>query len=98
MSETTALRGEMVGLDPLQLFDELILPYHIGHVAVVLLVLTVPAGLVKGSRKLLGLIFIAFGGLFLAVPSIESEAGILFGVVGIALMVVGPVLYTTAAR
>ena len=88
----------MVGLDPVQLVDELLLPYHLGHAALLLLVLTVPAGLVKGSRKLVGLIFIGFGGLFLAVPSIDSAAGVLYGGLGIVLMLIGPVLYTTADR
>jgi hypothetical protein len=98
MSETAALSGEMVGPVPLQVIDELLLPFHIGHVAVLLLVLTVPLALVKGSRKLLGLMLIGFGGLLLAVPSIDGAAGLLYGVLGIALMVVGPVVYTTATR
>lgn len=88
----------MVGLSPLPLIDDLLLPYHLGHVALVLLILTVPAGLVKGSRKLVGLIFIGFGGLLLAVPSMDSDAGLLYGVIGIVLMLVGPVLFTTAER
>jgi len=98
MSETTAHSGVMVGPGPLQLIDDLLLPYHVGHAALLLLILTVPAGLVKGSRKLVGLILITFGGLFLAVPSIDSDAGVLFGVLGIALMLVGPIMFTTADR
>lgn len=98
MSETAAVSGEMVGPVPLQVIDELLLPFHIGHVAVLLLVLTVPLGLVKGSRKLLGLIFIGFGGLLLAVPSIDSAASVLYAVLGVVLIVVGPVVYTTATR
>ncbi|MDZ7700756.1 MAG: hypothetical protein U5J98_01160 [Halobacteriales archaeon] len=88
----------MVGPVPLQLMDELLLPYHLGHAALVLLVLTVPAGLVKGSGKLVGLIFVGFGGLLLAVPSIDGDAGLLFGVLGIALLLIGPVVYATAER
>lgn len=88
----------MVGPVPLQLVDDFLLNYHIGHAALLLLVLTVPAGLVKGSRKLLGLILIVFGGLFLAVPAIDSAAGLLYALLGIVLMVVGPVLVTTADR
>ena len=98
MSETTALRGEMVGPVPMPLIDDLLLPYHLGHAALALLILTVPAGLVKGSRKLLGLILIGFGGLFLAVPSIDSAAGVAYGGLGIVLMLIGPVLFTTADR
>ena len=98
MSDTAALRGEMVGPLPLQLVDELLLPFHLGHVALALLVLTVPAGLVKGSGKLVGLILVAFGGLLVAVPSIDSDAGVLFAVIGILLMVVGPIVYSTSAR
>ncbi|MFB6354046.1 MAG: hypothetical protein ABEJ92_08160 [Halobacteriales archaeon] len=88
----------MVGLAPMPLIDDFLLDYHVGHAALLLFVLTVPAGLVKGSRKLVGLVFIAFGGLFLAVPSIDAEAGLAYALFGVALMVVGPVLYTTAAR
>ncbi|NIS35090.1 MAG: hypothetical protein GWN07_30975 [Actinobacteria bacterium] len=98
MRFTAAVRGEMVGPVPLQLVDELLLPFHLGHVAIALLVLTVPAGLVKGSGKLVGLILIGFGGLLVAVPSIDSDAGVLFAVVGIALMVIGPIVYSTASR
>ncbi len=98
MSETAALPAAMVGLVPMPLIDDLLLPYHVGHAALLLLILTVPAGLVKGSGKLLGLILIGFGGLFLAVPSIDADAGLLYAVLGIALMVVGPVVYTTTNR
>lgn len=98
MTETTGLSTEMAGFAPMPLIDDFLLNYHVGHAALVLFILTVPAGLVKGSRKLVGLIFIAFGGLFLAIPSIDAEAGLAFGLFGIVLMVVGPVLFTTATR
>lgn len=88
----------MVGLVPMPLVDDFLLNYHVGHAALLLFVLTVPAGLVKGSRKLVGLVLIAFGGLFLAVPSIDAEAGLVYALFGVALMVVGPVLFTTATR
>jgi hypothetical protein len=98
MSETAGGETEMVGLVPMPLIDDFLLNYHVGHAALLLFILTVPAGLVKGSRKLVGLIFIAFGGLFLAIPSIDDAAGITFALLGIALMVIGPVLLTTASR
>lgn len=88
----------MAGLVPMPLIDDLLLPYHLGHAALLLFVLTAPAGLVKGSRKLLGLVCIGFGGLFVAVPSIDSDAGVAFAMLGVGLLVVGPVLYTTAQR
>lgn len=98
MNETAGVSTEMADPVPMQVVDNLILPYHLGHAALLLFVLTVPAGIVKGSRKLLALILITFGGLFLAVPSIESQAGVVYGILGIVLMVVGPVVYTTAER
>ena len=88
----------MAGLAPMPLIDDLLLPYHLGHAALLLFVLTVPAGLVKGSRKLVGLICIAFGGLFMAVPSVDGSASLLFAMFGVGLIVVGPVLYSTATR
>lgn len=88
----------MAGLVPMPLIDDLLLPYHLGHAALLLFVLTVPAGLVKGSRKLVGLICIGFGGLFMAVPSIDGSARLAFAMLGVGLIVVGPLLYTTAPR
>lgn len=88
----------MAGLVPLPLIDDFLLNYHVGHAVIVLFVLTIPLGLVKGSRKLLALVFVAFGGLFIALPSIESDAGLLFAMFGLALMVAGPVLFATASR
>jgi len=88
----------MVGLVPLQVIDNFLLNYNVGHVILVLFVLTVPLGLVKGSRKLLGLIFIAYGGLFIAAPAIDAKAGIPFSLFGLVLIVVGPVMVSTADR
>ena len=88
----------MAGWVPMPLIDDFLLDYHIGHAALVLFVLTVPLGLMKSSRKLLALILIGFGGLFLAVPSIDADAGVAFGLLGLVLMVVGPVVFTTATR
>ena len=88
----------MAGWVPLPLIDDFLLDYNVGHAALVLFVLTIPLGLVKSSRKLLALVIIGFGGLFLAVPSIDSEAGIGFAMFGLVLMVVGPVVFTTASR
>lgn len=98
MSDSVGLPDGMAGFVELQLIDDFLLNYNVGHAVLALFVLTVPLGIVKSSRKLLALIFIAFGGLFIAVPSIDADAGISFAMFGVVLMVVGPVLFSTAAR
>jgi len=81
----------------LQVIDKFLANYHIGHAAFLLFLLAVPAGIVLKSAKLTALTLIAFGGLFVVVPSI-SDAGALYSFFGVALMVAGPMAYTAANR
>jgi len=81
----------------LQVIDKFLANYHIGHAAFLLFLLAVPAGVVLKSAKLTALTLIAFGGLFVVVPSI-SDAGPLYSFFGVALMVAGPMAYTAANR
>lgn len=81
----------------LQAVDKFLASYHIGHAAFLLLILAIPAGIAVKSAKLTALTLIAFGGLFVVVPSI-SDAGPLYSFFGVALMVTGPMAYTITSR
>jgi hypothetical protein len=61
-----------------------------------LFVLSVLAAIPLGSRKVLSLNAIAFGLIFVLTPA--SLAPIHFKFLGIALLVVAPLLYVTASR
>jgi hypothetical protein len=83
----------MIEFVPLDLFDDLIQDYHLGHVLISVFVLSV-LGSFALSKKLLSLNVIAFGLLFLIIP--EGISSVEYKLLGVALVVIGPVLYTTA--
>ena len=83
----------MIEFVPLDLFDDLIQDYHLAQVLVGLFVLAV-LGSFALSKKFLSLNVILFGLLFLLIP--EGISSIEYKLLGIALIVIGPVLYTTA--
>lgn len=80
---------------PLQLLDTFLLPYHIGHVLALTFVLVMLGSLPLRSRKILALNAILFGVIFIAVPFSMTE-NIMYRLVGFALVIVAPILYTTA--
>jgi hypothetical protein len=81
----------------LQAVDKFLASYHLGHVAFLLFLLAVPAGIVLKSAKVVALTLIGFGGLFVVIPSI-SDAATVYSFFGLALMIAGPMAYTTASR
>lgn len=81
---------------PLPLIDDFLLPYNVGQALLVLFVLAVLGSLPLRSRKVLSVNLILFGFIFLVTPA--SLAGLSFRFLGIALLVVGPMLYVTAGR
>ncbi len=83
----------MLEFVPLGLLDSFIQNYHMGQVLVALFVLAV-VGSFGLSKKLLSLNVIAFGLLFLIVPNTVSS--IEYKLLGVALIFIGPILYTTA--
>ena len=87
----------MTGLAPLALINDFLLQFTIGQIVLVLFVLVLPVGYVQGSRKITAINLIAFGVLFAIVPSIGGGATY-YAYLGLALLVVAPVLYTTADR
>lgn len=87
----------MLELAPLQIIDDFLINYNIGQVVLFLFVLSLPAGYVQGSRKITAINVSLFGALFVVVPSIGGGPGY-FAFLGVALLVVGPVLFATAKQ
>ncbi|WP_254767063.1 hypothetical protein [Salinilacihabitans rarus] len=78
---------------PLQLIDQLLLDFHVGHVLLVAFVLAILATIPVGSLRVLGLTIITFGAIFLLTPVEAAGETYLFRLAGVALLVVGPMLY-----
>ncbi len=80
---------------PLQLVDEILQNYHIGHALLIAFVVVVLGGFfMNRSNRLLGLLFIVFGLIFILTPSTEIPPILLF--FGVALVIVGPVIMVAA--
>lgn len=76
---------------PLQLLDDFLMDYHIGHVLVLVFVLAVVGGYaVNRSKKVLGIQLALFGAIFMLTPSTEMPPGYLF--FGLLLVLVGPII------
>ena len=86
----------MIELVPLPLIDDFLINYNVGQALLLLFVLSVLAAIPLGSRKVLSLNAIVFGLLFVLTPS--NLAPLQYKFLGIALLVVAPLLYTTASR
>jgi len=82
---------------PLPIIDDFVANYHVGHVLVLLLVLSVVGTLPLGSRKVVSINATLFGLLFLVTPgSLVGDDPFTYRFLGIALVVVAPILYVTA--
>lgn len=81
---------------PLQVIDSFLLNYNVGQAILLLFVLATVGALPLGSRKILGLNFVAFGLIFLLTP--QGLVPVHYLYVGIILVVVGPMLFATADR
>jgi uncharacterized membrane protein HdeD (DUF308 family) len=81
---------------PLQAIDSFLLDYNIGQALLLGFILSVAGALPLKSRKVLSLVVITFGVIFLLTPQSLVPTHYLF--LGIALVVVGPMLYVTARR
>lgn len=80
----------------LQLVDSFLLDYHVGHVLLLLLVVTTLGAIPLGSQKIVAANLMTFGLIFTVSPfGIMTQLYILLG---IALIVVAPLLWTTAAE
>lgn len=91
---------------PLQVIDSFLLSYNVGDALLVVFALGFLATLPMKSRKVTLIHVILFGAIFLLTPSsmlaVDSSGAHFLGsalqykLLGLALLVVGPVLYTTA--
>ncbi|WP_256393839.1 hypothetical protein [Natronoarchaeum rubrum] len=80
---------------PLQVIDNFLLDYHLGHALVVVFALVMLASLPLRSRKVLALNTILFGIVFMVTPFQMVETPLL-RLGGLALVVISPILYATA--
>lgn len=93
---------------PLQLIDSFLLGYNVGDALLLVFVLGLLATLPKHSRKLTTIHVILFGLVFLLTPSSmlavdPSGAHLLasalqYKMLGLGLLVVGPVLYASSSH
>lgn len=79
---------------PLQVVDSFLLDYNVGQALLLAFVVTMLAALPLRSRKVIALGAMLFGVLFLLTPLALAPYHYLF--LGIGLLVVGPLLFTTA--
>ncbi|SIR45893.1 hypothetical protein SAMN05421858_2315 [Haladaptatus litoreus] len=86
----------MLEFVPLPLVDDFLIEYNVGQAVFVLFALSLLAAIPLKSRKVLSLNTILFGLLFLTVVAMGAPAH--FAYLGLALLVIAPVLYTTASR
>jgi hypothetical protein len=79
---------------PLQVIDSFLLNYNVGQALLLGLILTTVGVLPLKSQKALALNTLAFGLIFILTPQSLVPVHYLF--LGIVLVVVGPLLWTTA--
>lgn len=87
----------MLGFAPMPLIDDILIQYELGQAVLLLFVLSLPAGYVLKSWKITGINASLFGVLFLIVPSIGGGP-VHYAFVGIALLVIGPMIYISGSR
>lgn len=86
----------MLELVPLQIIDSFLLQYHFGHVYTLLFVLSVVGVLPTGSMRALALNVGVFGLLFTATPTSMLGNDPIFKLLGVALLVIAPLVFTLA--
>jgi hypothetical protein len=82
---------------PLPLVDDFLVSYHVGHALLVLFALSIVGSIPLGSRKVVALNASLFGVVFFVTPA--SQLGgdpFTYRFLGVALLVVAPILFTTA--
>ena len=81
---------------PLQLIDDFLRPYNVGQAVLLLFLVVIVGVLPLRSRKVLSLNLLLFGVLFMILP--QATSAFHFTLLGIALVVLAPVLYITGRR
>ena len=80
----------------LQVVDNFLLQYNLGQALLLVFVLATLAALTQRSMKLIALQTITFGLIFVLVPSIDGPGHYLY--LGLALLMVAPMLFVSASR
>ncbi|WP_232702864.1 hypothetical protein [Halobacterium wangiae] len=84
---------------PLPLIDDFLVNYHVGHALLVLFALSIVGVIPLGSRKIVSINAVMFGLLFLVIPgSMLGDDPFTYRFLGLALVIVAPLLYVTARR
>jgi type IV secretory pathway VirB6-like protein len=84
---------------PLQVIDNFLIQYHVGHALVLAFVFALLGALTQKSLQLVALTLLVFGLVFAATPaSAIGEQASLYRMAGIALTVLGPVVFVSARR
>ena len=82
---------------PLPLIDDFLVNYHVGHALLLLFALSIVGVIPLGSRKIVSINAVLFGLLFLVIPgSMIGDNPFTYRFLGMALVIVAPLLYTTA--
>ncbi len=81
---------------PLQAIDNILRQFHVGHIVLGVFLLSVLGVLPLKSMKIVGLVVITFGAVFLLLPTSLAGGSILFRIAGVGLVVVGPMVYAVA--
>ena len=92
-----------MGFTPLPLIDDFLVPVTMGHALIALFLVSVVGVLPLGSRKVLSANVILFGLLFLLTPaSLMTKTTTVdvfpYRFLGILLLVLAPIRYTTAKK
>ena len=87
----------MLPFAPLQVIDSFLLNFNLGQVVLFLFILSLPVGYLQGSRQITAINVALFGVIFIIIPSIDGGPSH-YAFLGVALLVVGPMLFVTARR
>jgi len=79
---------------PLQFIDGILLEFNMGQILLIGFVLATVGSLPLKSQKLIGLNTLLFGLIFILTPASMMPDQYLF--LGLTLIVIGPIVYTTA--
>jgi len=82
---------------PLQVIDNFLLQYNVGQALFLVFILAFLGAVPLKSRKVFAIQFVSFGLIFMLTPQSLLEAAY-WKFLGIALLVLGPMVYMTARQ
>jgi hypothetical protein len=81
---------------PLQVLDNFLLNYNVGQALLLVFILSILGALPLKSMRLIGLNIIVFGAIFVLTP--KQLAPVTFTYLGVACLVVGPMIVAMGRR